>query len=85
MNKGRVVFVYYTPVVCGVGVHLMFLLVVFEVVVVYWWWWWCSGVGGIDVVVTDVVRIATLIVVGLLYSSVIGVGLVLVIVLLREL
>ena len=44
-------------------------------------WWWCSGGGGgVVVVVTDVLRVATLIVVGLLYSSVIWVDLVLVLV-----
>ena len=46
MNLGLVVLVYHTPVVCGVGGHLIFYLLVFEVVVVYWWWW-CSS-GGVD-------------------------------------
>ena len=45
MNVGLVVLVYHKPVVCGVGGHLMFYLVVFEVVVVDWWGW-CSSGGG---------------------------------------
>ena len=44
-------------------------------------WWWCSGGGGgVVVVVTAVVRVATLIVLGLLYSSVFWVGLLVVLV-----